>query len=59
MYISDFQELYDLLVFYIECWEHELEYKEKIHSCLLFVLDGLYYFFNVYFKMHVTGCMSK
>ena len=37
--ISDFQELNDLLVFYNECQEHELE---RYIARLLFVLYGSY-----------------
>ena len=48
--ISDLQELEDLLVFYNEYQEHELE---RYIISLLFVLDNIYVYFKCTFFMHV------
>ena len=42
------------ILFYDDQQEHELEYKEKIHLILLFVLYGLVLLciFDVHFQMH-------
>ena len=50
--IFDLQMLGDLMMcilFYDDQQEHELEYKEKIHLILLYVLYGLLCIFDVYF----------
>ena len=41
------------ILFYNDHQEHELEYKEKIHLILLFILYGLIYIFDVHFKCMV------
>ena len=52
--IFDLQALGDLMciLFYDDQQEHELEYKEKIHLILLFVLYSLLRIYDVHFKMH-------
>ena len=48
----DLQVLGDLMMcilFYDDQQEHKLEYKEKIHLILLYVLYGLLCIFDVYF----------
>ena len=50
--IFDLQMFGDLMMcilFYDDQQEHELEYKEKIHLILLYVLYGLLCIFDVYF----------
>ena len=50
--IFDLQVLGDLMMFilfYNDQQEHELEYQEKIHLILLYVLYGLLCIFDVYF----------
>ena len=50
--IFDLQVLGDLMMhilFYDDQQEHELEYKEKIHLILLFVLHGLLFIFDAQF----------
>ena len=50
--IFDLQVLDDLMMcilFYNDHQEHELQYKDKIHSIFLFVLYGLLCIFDVHF----------
>ena len=50
--IFDLQVFGDLMMrilFYDDQQEHKLEYKEKIHLILLYVLYGLLCIFDVYF----------
>ena len=52
MYVFYLQVLGDLMMcilFYNDHQKHELEYKEKIHLILLFVLYGLLCIFDVHF----------
>ena len=41
------------ILFYDDQQEHELEYKEKIHLILLYVLYGLLCIFDVYYAWYV------
>ena len=44
-----FGDLMMCILFYDDQQEHKLEYKEKIHLILLYVLYGLLCIFDVYF----------
>ena len=48
-YLQVFGDLMMYILFYDDQQEHKLEYKEKIHLILLYVLYGLLCIFDVYF----------